>query len=224
MNVKAILFDLIGTTVIEKDSNTILNCLKQAFELYGIEADEALLKNNRGKDKLEMIKIVLKENHCQSSLEIPIYKAFKQNVNSNIDNFVAADNAEKVFVALRSRHIKIGMGSGMPRAQFNKLFEHLKWKEKDFDYIGISSELGKARPNPIMVLDILKTLNIEKNELLKVGDTVADVEEGKNAGVKTIAIHSGTQPIASLLQSNPDYLIENLEDVIAIVNDLQPTQ
>ncbi|MGZ8518400.1 MAG: HAD family hydrolase [Chitinophagaceae bacterium] len=42
-----------------------------------------------------------------------------------------------------------------------------------------------------MILDMLKKFSLQKEQFLKVGDTVADILEGKNAGVKTAAILSG---------------------------------
>ena len=38
MSVEAVLFDMIGTTVQEKDSKTIMNCLKLAFEEFWFES------------------------------------------------------------------------------------------------------------------------------------------------------------------------------------------
>ncbi len=218
MSVEAVLFDMIGTTVQEKDSKTIMNCLKLAFEEHGVVPEEEVIKANRGKDKIEMINIILQNGNHSTSLATSIFESFKQNINRSLDNFEPADNVEEVFLSLRNMGIQIGLGSGLPQDQFEAILNHLKWKKDDFQYIGISSVLGGTRPNPIMILDMMRSLNItDKSKVLKVGDTVADIEEGKNAGVKTVAIMSGTQSRDKLADASPDFLANQVTDVIEIV-------
>lgn len=220
MKIKAVLFDMIGTTVHEKDSNAILNCLKLAFEENGVTANETIIKANRGKDKMEMINIILKNRNHPLTLAVPIFESFKKNINANLDNFMMAENVEKTFHTLKENKVKIGLGSGLPREQFDKIIEHLKWQKESFHYLGVSSELGKARPDPVMILDMMKSLGISNKEILKVGDTVADIEEGKNANVKTVGILSGTQHKDLLLEAKPDFLISKIDEVIEVVTTL----
>ena len=56
MKIEAVLFDIIGTTVKEKDPNTIMNCLEKAFLDHDVKFDTAFVRSNRGKDKIEMIR------------------------------------------------------------------------------------------------------------------------------------------------------------------------
>lgn len=221
MKIEAVLFDMIGTTVQEKIPNTICNCFRLAFKKYGVIPDDAIIRANRGKDKMVMINIILQQGNHPLALVLPIFEAFQQNINANLHNFASADNVEALFQTLRDKGIKIGIGTGLPRAQADKIIDHLAWEKDDFQYIGISSELGKARPNPIMILDMMKHLNLtDKNVFLKVGDTLADIEEGKNAGVKTIGVLSGTQPKMLLAQGNPDFLIHKIIAIEEIITTL----
>lgn len=221
MRIQAVLFDMIGTTVQEKTPNTIRNCFRLAFEKYGVTPDDAVIKANRGKDKMVMINIILQQGNHPPALVSPIFKAFQQNINANLGNFASADKVTELFQILKRKGIKIGIGTGLPREQCDNIIEHLAWKTDNFQYIGISSELGKARPNPIMILDMMQSLAItDKSTFLKVGDTLADMEEGKNAGVKTIGVLSGTQPKPVLAQGNPDFLIHKIMEVAEIINTL----
>ncbi len=221
MKIQAVLFDMIGTTVHEKTPNTIRNCFRLAFEKYGVTPDDKVIKANRGKDKMVMINIILEQGNHPLALALPIFEAFQQNINASLGNFSGADNVEALFQSLMSKGIKIGLGTGLPREQFDKIVAHLGWQIADFQYTGISSELGKARPNPIMILNMMETLAItDKSAFLKVGDTKADIEEGKNAGVKTVGVLSGTQPKTLLSQANPDFLIKEIIEVEEIINNL----
>jgi len=59
----------------------------------------------------------------------------------------------------------------------------------------------------------MRKYSLQPDELLKVGDTVADIQEGKNAGVVTAAILAGTQANELLRAENPDFLIEELMEL-----------
>lgn len=221
MKIQAVLFDMIGTTVQEKVPNTIRNCFRLAFEKHGVTPDDKVIKANRGKDKMVMINIILEQGNHPLTLALPIFKSFQQNVNTNLDNFVGADKVEVLFQNLRKMGVKIGIGTGLPREQFEKIIEHLAWDKDDFQYIGISSELGEARPNPIMILNMMELLGItDKRVFVKVGDTLADIEEGKNGGVKTIGVLSGTQSKTTLEQGKPDFLINQIKEVEDIIHTL----
>ena len=221
MKIQAVLFDMIGTTVQEKVPNTIRNCFRLAFEKYGVTPDNAVIKANRGKDKMVMITIILEQGNHPLDLALPIFETFQENINANLANFASAENLTELFQTLQQKGIKIGIGTGLPRAQADKIIEHLKWETDNFHYIGISSELGKARPHPIMIWDMMDSLNLtEKNAFLKVGDTLADIEEGKNAGVKTVGVLSGTQPKNLLAQGHPDFLIHQIIEVADIIQTL----
>ena len=68
-----------------------------------------------------------------------------------------------------------------------------------------------------MILGMLKMYSLHPLSLLKVGDTTADIDEGKNAGVMTAGIASGTQPVDELLRHKPDHLIFELLELKIIV-------
>ena len=218
MNCKAVLFDVIGITVREKDSNTINNCFLKAFTDNNVSADIDLFKENRGKEKLEIIKMILNSTKQDITLAPIVYNSFTTNVENSIENFSAADDAEEIFAYLTQRSIKIGLGTGLSRNLFEKILAQLKWDKKLFDYIGISSEIGKSRPHPDMIFDLMHKLTIvNPAEVLKVGDTVADIQEGKNAKITTAAILAGTQTKDELVKEKPDFIINNLSEIQNII-------
>jgi phosphoglycolate phosphatase-like HAD superfamily hydrolase len=69
-----------------------------------------------------------------------------------------------------------------------------------------------------MILDMMKKFRLNNSELLKVGDTITDIREGKNAGVLTAAILSGTQSQEELVSQEPDYVINSLSQLKDIIN------
>lgn len=56
---------------------------------------------------------------------------------------------------------------------------------------------GKGRPYPYMVFRNMEALGISSvSEIAKVGDTVSDIKEGKNAGAFTIGVVEGSSEMA----------------------------
>ena len=215
---KAVLFDLIGTTVKENDPDTINNCFLKAFRDNNVIADKDLFISNRGKDKMEIIRLMLIDSR-ENNIADSIYNSFNKNVENNLNNFSAAADAIQVFSYLRRQSIKIGLGTGLSRDLFEKILSHLTWDKELFDYIGIASEIGKSRPHPAMVLDMMHKCNIANpQELLKIGDTVADIQEGKNANVKTAVLLAGTQPAQELINEKPDFIFNDLIEIQNILS------
>lgn len=109
------------------------------------------------------------------------------------------------------------MGTGLTRDTFEKIFYHLNWDVPGFDYIGIAAETGRGRPYPDMILDLMKKCNLQQDEFLKIGDTVADIQEEKNANVFTVAILSGTPIEKEIILQQPDFIFHSLTQLKEII-------
>ena len=77
MKIKAVLFDVIGTTVKEDDPNVIMKCFEKAFTDNHILFNAELIKANRGKDKIEMINLVIKKEGLSIDYTVKVYNSFK---------------------------------------------------------------------------------------------------------------------------------------------------
>ena len=142
MKYKALFFDLNGTTVIEKDPQLVTHCFEYAFNDYGISVKPDQIKQNRGKDKNEMIEIILKELNKPVHLTNSILESFKNHLGENLNNFSENSGLRETFNYLKKNNIKIGIGTGFPREIFDRIFGYLKWDTNEFDYIGIAEEIG----------------------------------------------------------------------------------
>jgi phosphonatase-like hydrolase len=216
--IRAVLFDVIGTTVKEKDPAIINRCFEQAFLNQGLTPDPAVLIANRGRNKREMISIMLQHAGLGDDLVAPIYQSFQQNVEDNLHNFEAQEGAEEIFEFLWHHQIKTGLGTGLTPDLFEKIIRYLRWPLHRFDYLGMPGGTLRGRPYPDMILDMMQKLGLtDSGSFLKVGDTVADIKEGKNAGVITVAVLAGTQNGDVLAKEKPDYIIGKLNELRAIV-------
>ena len=219
MKIKAVLFDFIGTTIREKKHDVITRCLTKAFADNNIFVNPEFFSSIRGKDKHAIILNVLSKYNLPASMEPAINQSFKKNIAHNLDNFKAFDDAASIFDYLRKNNIKFGIGTGLSRDTFESILHHVRWNYENFNYIGISDEIGKSRPEPDMIFDMMKNLGIvDPKEVLKVGDTIADIQEGKNAGCLTAVVLSGTQEKEKLVKENPDFVLTSLTDILSLLS------
>lgn len=68
-----------------------------------------------------------------------------------------------------------------------------------------------------IVEEMLEQAGFSHEETLYVGDMVHDIEAGKQANVKTAAILTGYQSRNILAKANPDFILENMKQVLEIL-------
>lgn len=70
-----------------------------------------------------------------------------------------------------------------------------------------------AKPAPDVILASLAGLGASPSECLLIGDSPADMEAGRRAGVKTCAVRYGYGSVADLERWKPDYWIDDLREL-----------
>lgn len=74
------------------------------------------------------------------------------------------------------------------------------------------------KPSPGILLNLVRRFRVGLDETMIVGDSTIDIETGKNAGVQTCAVTYGFGRREDLVQASPDYLLDRLKDLKAIVH------
>ncbi|MDR3290453.1 MAG: HAD family hydrolase [Rickettsiales bacterium] len=72
------------------------------------------------------------------------------------------------------------------------------------------------KPAPDLILEILEELNFDKNNSYIIGDTDADIDGGKNAGIKTIGVSWGYYTKEDMEKTKPGHIIDSFEELIGI--------
>ncbi|MCL4279396.1 MAG: HAD-IIIA family hydrolase, partial [Ignavibacteriaceae bacterium] len=77
------------------------------------------------------------------------------------------------------------------------------------------------KPSPKMIFDAAAEFNVDLNQSYFIGDTVADIDCGKNAGLKTILVKTGKgEESFSILQKEnnfPTFVAENLANACNLI-------
>lgn len=224
--IKMVVFDMAGTTVDE--DNVVYKTLRKAINEAGFNFSlEQVLTEGAGKEKLQAIKSVLSvyggiDNDSQAN---EIFENFKVLLTTAYETMEIKEQpgATETFEALKTREIKVVLNTGYNREIALSLIQKLGWSVgKQIHGLVTASDVSRNRPNPDMILVALQNFNItDPTTVIKVGDSIIDVEEGRNAGcVINIGITTGAHTRTQLESIRPEYIIDSLPDLIAIIDQL----
>ena len=90
---------------------------------------------------------------------------------------------------LRSREVKIAATTGYFREAAEVVYDAGKAQGYVPDAVICADEVPAGRPAPWMIFRVMEKLGIyPTHAVVKVGDTVVDIEDGKNAGVWSVGV------------------------------------
>jgi len=116
--------------------------------------------------------------------------------------------------SLRNQGIKLGSTTGYVKSMMQAIVP-LAEKNKIFlDAVVDSSDCEEGRPFPYMIQKNMEIFQLhDPTEIVKVGDTIADVREGLNAGVWTIGITSSGNEVGLSLEEYGKLSVEEKEHI-----------
>jgi len=119
-----------------------------------------------------------------------------------------------VLEALRSRSIRLAVATGKDGFRAREILEFHKMS-RYFSLIVGSDDVSRGKPAPDMLHRILNYFNIEPQGAIFVGDSVADLQAGRNAGTGTVAALWGEGDHQCLRAEQPDHEIAAPKDLLA---------
>lgn len=207
-----------GTTVNEQ--NIVYKTLQKSINEYGIDVDlKFILQFGAGKEKHQAIKDVLTLLQSKRLSESEaIFKNFKKILNKAYKSLEVKpiDGVENILLKLRQQKIIVILNTGYSRKIATYLLDKLKWyKEVHYDMLITPSDVKLGRPHPEMIQKAMREFNIkDSKQVLKAGDSIIDIEEGKNANCGiTIGVLSGAQTKEQLQEMNPTFILNSLADL-----------
>ncbi|MBX2841586.1 MAG: phosphonatase-like hydrolase [Flammeovirgaceae bacterium] len=217
--IKMVVFDMAGTTV--NEDNVVYKTLQKAINQHGNDFSlDEVLAEGAGKEKLKAIKDIL----SSKDIELPeneiqeIFQNFLNLLKEAYQNLSVKpiEGAEEVFSFLRKNKILVVLNTGYNQEIAESLVNKLNWElGKHFDDLVTASQVEKSRPYPDMILLAKEKFEItDAGKIAKVGDSIIDIVEGKNAGCGlSIGITTGAHTEQQLLTAGPDYIINDLREL-----------
>ena len=211
---KMIVFDMAGTTVDEQ--NVVYKMLHRAISEAGFELSlDDVLRQGAGKEKMQAIVDILQDKHLEKSELQVIYNKFLLLLDEAYQHLevVPQPGAVEIFYYLKAQNIKVVLNTGYNQQTADQLLAKLNWKVGvEIDAIITASQVRANRPQPDMILLAMEQMGITNCDVVaKVGDSIIDIEEGKNAGCAlSIGITTGAHSFEQLQTAMPNFIIDNL--------------
>lgn len=146
--------------------------------------------------------------HLYCELE-PALSAIVKNYSEPIPGAI------ELITRLKEQGIKVGTTTGYVAEMMENIIPIATAKGLFPDSIVNSSEVSAGRPSPWMIYRNCEKMNVYPlSQMVKIGDTIADIQEGINAGMWTIGLtKSGNElglTLAETQKADPVWLAENI--------------
>jgi len=219
MPFKLIIFDLDGTLI--DSSIDITNAINYAVQPYGVKpvpVQETISLVGEGITRL-IEKLI---NRTQRTED----RGQDREINKDllVERFLVHYSAHlvdntTVYPEVRETFEKLGIYkkaviSNKREALSTKILNDLGLL-KYLDLVVGSDTTPEKKPSPVPLFHALSKLDVRSEDAVIVGDSNYDIEAGKAAGIKTIAVTYGYMPVELL--KDADYLIDKMSELSNIL-------
>lgn len=256
--IEAVIFDWAGTTV-DYGCFAPVRAFMDVFEEYGITPTIDETRKPMGMLKWDHIYTMMSMERISNLWNEKYGRDFtNSDIDEMHDKFLGKLMAilhnfakPKPFVLdtvkeLRERGLKIGSTTGYTDEMMDVVTKVAKENGYEPDcWYSPTSTGNTGRPYPYMVFKNMETLKVKNTEsVIKVGDTISDILEGKSAGVLTVGIIEGSSELAlteeeyNLLSDSEkqlkveeiskrykdagaDYVISNMSELVALIHNIE---
>ncbi len=199
--IKVVILDWAGTTV-DHGSFAPVAAFMAAFAHHGVEVTAAEARGPMGLHKKDHIRAMLQmPSVAQRWGKVHGRSAGAQDVESLYQRFmphqleVIASHCRLVagllpcVAELRRHGIQIGATTGYFKEAAESVYREARRQGFYPDHTICAEEVPAGRPAPWMIFRTMEALGVYPPDLVvKVGDTVPDIDEGRNAGVWSIGV------------------------------------
>ena len=138
-------------------------------------------------------------------------------------NVQEVTGASDVFRWCHANGIKVATDTGFHHAVVEAIMDGLGWLRNGLvdisvDVESVPGQIG--RPAPFMIFHAMMQLNVQSvHEVIKIGDTPADMLEGRNAGCRgVIGVLSGPRPVTAWGKYWHTHVIPSVADLPELID------
>jgi phosphonatase-like hydrolase len=220
MDLQLAVFDMAGTTVVDRDG--VNSCFRAALAEAGLRVSAADVNEVMGLPKPEAVRKLIERSTLRDQLIDQVEAIHRAFVARMIRFYETNPEVREVpgtsatFKILRDAGVKIAVNTGFSRNIAQVIIDRLGWmRDRLIDASIASDEVAFGRPHPDMIWELM--INLELNDPLriaKIGDTPVDLEEGENAGCGwLVGVTSGSHTREQLQNSPHTHLIDSVADL-----------
>ena len=220
--VKMVVCDMFGTVV--KDCGAINKALDRTFKSQGIFVGSSIQRHWFNSNMINVISDTVNEvcNRSPMGLE-QIVKQSEIIFRKELENIYLEEkpcvtlidkSIPKLFDELRKNNIIVALNTNFSDLVQKNIIDQLSLRDFVDDCISRDKvELG--RPAPHMIWQLMNNNRIDDpSTVVKIGDSVDDIKEGKNANCGIVAgVLSGNSTRQQLEKYNPNVILNTVVDL-----------
>ena len=212
---KGIIFDLDGTLLnslvdIADAVNFVLK--KNQFPIHDFKAYKQFIGNGlEVLSRKSLPQNISDEEFANYFYEIKESYQLRQNTRT-----APYDGIVELLEELNKQSVKISILSNKPHEFVEPTVKRYFSKIKFEILLGSRSDVPR-KPNPQAVFEILKELELEKEDCYFVGDTATDINTGNNSGLDTIGVLWGFRGPDELKGAGATYIIDSPSKVLDLL-------
>ena len=209
--IKLVIFDLDGTLVNAYAAvYRSLNYVMQKFKLPAV--GHAVIKRSVGWGDRNLLGRFVGPQRLEQALSL-----YRRHHNATLGNGVHfLPGARKVVRQLKQQGYRLAVASNRTTSSSEVILRHLKVRDC-FDCVVCGDRLKNFKPHPEILKHILQKLSLTSGQAVYVGDMAIDVETGRRARVKTIAVLTGSSPRAEIIKARPFKVIRDIRPVVSVI-------
>jgi phosphoglycolate phosphatase len=135
------------------------------------------------------------------------------------DEISLFDGVIEMLLALKAQHYWVTVGTGKSRKGLDATLE------RDVTVRGESVKLAslfdgtrtadetQGKPNPQMLIELMREFGVEASRTLMVGDTTHDLQMALNAGVDSVGVSYGAHEADFLLTCKPKLVVHSIAEL-----------
>jgi phosphonatase-like hydrolase len=215
-------FDIAGTTVDE--GGAVYRVLADAVRAAGGDPTEDQIEQWMGASKRDAIVALLEASGAPATDQIvdAAFDDFRRRLELAYQQEPPRPfpGVEQLIAGLRADGIKVALTTGFDREVTTMVLAAVGWSDGVLDAVVCIDDVPMGRPAPYLIYRAMEATGvIDVRTVLVAGDTVRDVQAGRNAGAgRVVAVRTGHLADATLLAADPTDLLDSVADLGAALH------
>lgn len=218
---EAVVFDLDGTLIDSVgDITDALNVALRQADLEPFSEAEVRLMVGGGSRALIDRALSARGRADDAGLAERLYNAFLEiYLTASVARTTIYDHGRTMLDELRQSSMKLAICTNKPADITESILSKLGLRTSFDAVVGGTDELPK-KPHPAMLLAALSALDVAPDRAIMIGDSSADVDAARAAGLPVIAVSFGYSRI-SARELGADFVVDSLAEIAGAIQALK---
>ena len=211
---KLVIFDLDGTLV--NAYPAVASSINHTLKKMGhAPVSKAVIRSSVGWGDRHLLEGFLGKPRSVKALKI--YRAHHSGAIKAKGGVRFLPGAKAILDYLKKTGCPMAIASNRP-TKFTLLILKVLGARHYFDKVLCADKAQRPKPHPDMLIEIVRTLKVPKQDTLYVGDMTIDVNTGRRARIRTVAVATGSSTPAQLKQLKPWRVIDKMDCLRTMLN------